>query len=103
MNIAARTLLLTLLAPFSMAPLHAAEAPTGEQTLVVRCDQPVLVSQRAVGELAGQQNQGQVYATRERLMGEIRRACQRAGTTQVLVKQSNKREQRRVAMQAPAR
>ena len=49
------------------------------------CDERVLPSQREVGEWTGQHNFSQVYATRQRLMGDIGRACQQAGIEQVHV------------------
>ena len=50
---------------------------------VVDCQHRSLPSQREVGEWTGQHNFSQVYDTRERLMGEIGRACQRHGIDQV--------------------
>lgn len=61
-------------------PAHA--APAGPQPspprIVIDCDRPALPSQRDVGELLGQHNLGQVYASRAALMAEARRACLRA-------------------------
>ncbi|MEO8367492.1 MAG: hypothetical protein ABI538_14965 [Pseudoxanthomonas sp.] len=47
------------------------------------CDARTLPSQRLVGAWTGQNNFAQVYATRERLMSEVGRACQRPGVEQV--------------------
>lgn len=52
---------------------------------VAACDRRSLPSQRDVGEWTGQHNFSQVYATRERLMAEIGRACQRGGIEAVQV------------------
>lgn len=71
-------------------PAWAQEPPTtlgGVQASVSRhifdCSAPMLPTQREVGEWTGQQNFGQVYATRARLMVEVGRACQRPGATRV--------------------
>jgi hypothetical protein len=50
---------------------------------VFDCDYGSLPTQREVGEWTGQHNFSQVYATRARLMGEVRRACQRDGIDRV--------------------
>lgn len=50
---------------------------------VANCDHRSLPSQRAVGEWTGQNNFGQVYATRARLMGDISRACMKPGIKRV--------------------
>lgn len=52
---------------------------------VADCDRRVLPSQREVGEWTGQHNFSQVYASRQRLMAEIGRACRQDGIEQVLV------------------
>ena len=52
---------------------------------VADCEDRALPSQRAVGEWTGQHNFSQVYATRQRLMAEIGRACQQTGVEQVRV------------------
>ena len=52
---------------------------------VFDCEQRSLPSQRQVGAWTGQHNVGQVYATRQRLMGEIARACNRSGIEQVQI------------------
>ena len=52
---------------------------------VADCQQRALPTQRAVGEWTGQHNFSQVYATRQRLMSEIGRACQQTGVEQVRV------------------
>lgn len=55
--------------------------PTAE--VLVDCSSRALPSQKAIGEMLGQHNFGQVYAARSRLMVEASRACQREGTSQV--------------------
>lgn len=52
---------------------------------LANCDRRVLPSQRDVGEWTGQHNFSQIYDTRERLMAEIGRACQRGGIEAVQV------------------
>jgi hypothetical protein len=82
MNIRTRLAMLSLLASFGAAT-HAAEAPVAAPAIVVDCAKPALPSQREVGEMTGQYNFSQVYATRARLMAEAHRACQRKGIAQV--------------------
>lgn len=55
----------------------AADPPT-RVSLFVDCAHPTLPSQREVGELLGQWNFSQVYASRASLLGEMHRACQRS-------------------------
>lgn len=50
---------------------------------VFGCGARALPSQRQVGEWTGQHNFSQVYDTRQRLMADIGRACQRDGVDQV--------------------
>jgi hypothetical protein len=52
---------------------------------VADCQHRALPNQREVGEWTGQHNLSQVYATRQRLMTQIGRACQQAGIEQVRV------------------
>jgi hypothetical protein len=102
MNIRTRLVTLSLLAPFAIAT-HAAEAPVAGPAIVVDCAKPALPSQREVGEMTGQYNFGQVYATRARLMAEAHRACQRKGIAQVrLVMASPAREPARTVAQTNA-
>lgn len=56
---------------------------------VFECAAPrALPSQRQVGEWAGQHNFAQVYETRQKLMAEVARACNKAGIERVnLVRQ----------------
>jgi hypothetical protein len=65
----------------------AAEAPAPQAQVMpytVDCRAPRrLPSQHDVAEWAGQQNVAQVYATRQRLMADIGRACRNAGTESV--------------------
>lgn len=95
--------LLAVLAPLGVAPADAAEAPVGAPGIVIDCARPSLPSQRSVGEMTGQHNFGQVYATRTRLMAEVRRACERAGTTRVLVIHSQHSDRRQLASQSAVR
>lgn len=83
MNTSTRLVLLSLFAAFGITSANATDAPIGQANLVIDCAKPALPSQREVGEMTGQYNLGQVYATRARLMSEARRACQREGVTQV--------------------
>jgi hypothetical protein len=95
--------ILSLLASFGFASVHATEAPAGEPSLVIDCAKPALPSQREVGEVTGQYNFSQVYATRARLMSEARRACQREGVTRVrLVMAPPAREPARTVAQTNA-
>ena len=97
------SLCLGLLAAFQPFDSRAAEAPGRAVGIVIDCARPALPSQQDVGELLGQHNFSQVYATRGRLMAEARRACRRNGTAKVLVQQSRRTEQNAVAATAPAR
>ena len=64
---------------------QAADTATlpGVKTQAIRyvfdCQQRSLPSQRLVGEWTGQHNFSQVYDTRERLMGDVARACNTPG------------------------
>ncbi len=70
---------------------------------MVDCVKPALPSQREVGEMTGQYNFSQIYATRARLMSEARRACQREGITRVrLVMEPRARETTRTVAQTNA-
>lgn len=50
---------------------------------VFDCRVRALPSQREVGEWTGQYNFAQVYATRQRLMAEVGRACNKVGVERV--------------------
>ena len=103
MNIRTRLAFLFLLASFGIASAHATEAPATEPGIVVDCVKPALPSQREVGEMTGQYNFSQIYATRARLMSEARRACQREGITRVrLVMEPRARETTRTVAQTNA-
>lgn len=74
--------------PAAESPVQALQPVEVIQTaptvrLVFDCDARTLPSQRLVGEALDQHNQGQVYASRARLMTEVGRACQRPGTERV--------------------
>ena len=83
-------------APAVAAGADAALAPS--EGIRVDCRRPALPRQQAIGELAGQHNLAQVYATRQRAMGEVRRACHREGVAAVLLVP---RRQPAVSTQAP--
>jgi len=95
------SLCLLLLAAFHSFDSHAAEGQDRAIGIVIDCARPALPSQREVGDLLGQHNFSQVYATRNRLMAEARRACHRNGTTKVLVQQSQRKAKNAVAATAP--
>lgn len=85
-NVLACALLLAATTAVAGTPAPtSAPVPAPAPALSFDCAVPVLPSQRAVGELTGQNNVAQVYATRTRLMAEVKRACQRSGTTRVVV------------------
>ena len=92
-----------LLAATTSSAGTPASAPMPAPTLSFDCSAPVLPSQRAVGELTGQNNLTQVYATRTRLMAEVKRACQRSGTMRVVVMPLPETRGTRLAQQKPAR
>jgi hypothetical protein len=103
MNTRTYLALLSLFGSFGVASVHATEATAGEPAIVVDCAKPALPSQREVGEMTGQNNYSQVYATRARLMSEVRRACQREGITRVqLVMAPRAREPARMVAQTNA-
>lgn len=52
---------------------------------VFDCQVRALPSQRQVGEWTGQHNFSQVYATRQKLMAEVARACNKTGIERVNV------------------
>lgn len=72
-----------LIAACSAAQTAAAEPPllpaVKAVLYTVDCVDRAPPSQREVGDWTGQYNLGQVYDTRERLMGDVARACQRPG------------------------
>jgi hypothetical protein len=72
------------------APTRAAP-DTSPRQVVIDCAQPRLPTQREVGDLLGQHNFAQVYASRAALMAEARRICAR-GPAQM----------RRVAFESPS-
>ena len=71
-------------------PTRAGSDPSRSR-VVIDCGQPRLPTQREAGELLGQHNSGQVYASRAALMAEARRLCLH-GSAQT----------RRVAFEAPS-
>jgi hypothetical protein len=66
-------------------PAAATDLPFGRAVLVVPCGDGNRPSQRAVAELIGSNNAHEVYAARNRLMGQVRSACRKAGIIQVAV------------------
>ena len=103
MNTRTYLAILSLSALFGVASAYATEPPIGEPSIVIDCAKPARPSQREVGEMTGQYNFSQVYATRARLMSEARRACQREGVTRVrLVMAPPAREPTRTVAQTNA-
>ena len=86
-NILAALVLAAIAAPVAaQKPTPSLPPVTAEAVLYVAdCQQRALPTQREVGEWTGQHNFSQVYATRQRLMSEIGRACQQTGVEQVRV------------------
>lgn len=86
-HVPAALVLATLAAPaIAGTPTPTLPPVQAEAVLYVAdCAERALPSQRQVGEWTGQHNSSQVYATRQRLMAEIGRACQRNGVEQVRV------------------
>jgi hypothetical protein len=76
---------LALLSAATAASAQEAVLPllTVEVRYVVDCGHRSLPSQQDVANWTGQSNFSQVYATRQRLMSEVGRACQQAGVGQV--------------------
>lgn len=91
MNTHARMIETALLVAVAIAfaPARAADPDPVQESaperIAIDCDRPVPPTQKEVGELADQHNAGQVYATRQRVMAEVRRACQREGIGGVLL------------------
>lgn len=66
------------LAAFMLASAAThAQADPRRSRLVIDCEQLKLPTQREVGELLGQHNLGQVYASRAALMAQAHRVCLR--------------------------
>ncbi|MFT3763765.1 MAG: hypothetical protein QM761_14385 [Pseudoxanthomonas sp.] len=93
------SLILFAVQGFGCAPAAlAGEAQSLPQVQAVQyvfdCAAPrVLPSQREVGEWTGQHNFAQVYQTRQKLMAEVARACNKSGVARVqLVRQAPARE-----------
>lgn len=90
MNVRSCIASLSILCAVHAAPAAAQDPVQSMPTVqavqyVFDCDQRRLPSQRQVGDWTGQHNVGQVYATRQRLMGEIARACNGSGIEQVQI------------------
>jgi hypothetical protein len=80
--------LILLGATFTVSAQEADTATLpGVKTQAIRfvfdCQQRSLPSQRLVGEWTGQHNFSQVYDTRERLMGDVARACNKPGVEHI--------------------
>lgn len=97
LNIALASTLLLAAASSAFAGGPATAIPP--EAYLVDCAAPKLISQREVGELTGQANFTQVYATRTRLMGDVRRACQRKGITRVAVLPMQELDKPKLALQ----
>ena len=83
---AAAALLVAGLAAPTAAPASPPLLPPVQATLYAfDCVERVPPTQREVGEWTGQHNLGQVYATRQRLMSDVARACLRPGVGEVLL------------------
>ncbi|MEL1263491.1 hypothetical protein [Pseudoxanthomonas putridarboris] len=77
--------LLSAAVGLAAAPIASAGPDGVPAHIVIDCAHPRLPSQREVGELLGQHNFSQVYASRTALMGEARRACLRSQARSVRV------------------
>lgn len=74
-----------LLAAAPSPPAHAgAVLPPAE--LRMDCAQPRLPPQYETGRWLGQANAGQAYASRQRLMAEVQRACRKPGIRTVVLR-----------------
>ncbi|QNP41965.1 hypothetical protein [Lysobacter solisilvae (ex Woo and Kim 2020)] len=105
-NVLAAMLLAAVAAPVAAQKPMPSLPPVQAQAVlyVADCEERALPSQREVGEWTGQHNFSQVYATRQRLMGEIGRACQKDGIEQVrVVLQATAAATELVAMAEPRR
>ncbi|MCY7355394.1 MAG: hypothetical protein LH470_10030 [Lysobacter sp.] len=81
-----------------------AETPQPATSIVIDCAHFALPTQRQVGELLGQHNASQVYASRTRLMANARRDC-KGGFAQVIlvVEPAQDARRKRLAQQSPRR
>lgn len=105
-NVLAALLLAAIASPVAAGKATPSLPPVQARAVlfVAGCAERDLPSQREVGEWTGQHNFSQVYATRERLMGEIGRACQRSGVEAVrVVSRTNAHATELVAMAVPRR
>lgn len=98
-----KTLLHIAIALAVCSPAALAETPQ-PGSIVIDCADFALPSQRQVGELLGQYNLGQVYASRTRLMANARRNC-KGGAERVVLVVEPVRDARReqLAQQQPGR
>lgn len=85
MNAIPATVLSVLLLAAAPSPPARAGAATPPTDLRVDCAQPRLPSQYETGRWLGQANAGQAYASRQRLMAEIQRACRKPGIRTVVL------------------
>jgi len=68
------------------SPTARAGSPPPAPELRMDCAHPRLPPQYDVGRWLGQANAGQAYASRARVMADVRRACQRPGIRTVVVR-----------------
>lgn len=84
MNAALAACLCTLLLAPTLPPARA-DSPSVATELRMDCARPRLPPQYETGRWLEQANAGQAYASRERLMADVRRACQRPGIRTVVL------------------
>lgn len=86
MNASHAAALCSALMSLLITPPAPARPPVGGTELFrLDCAQPRPPRQYEVARALGQPNAGQAYQTRQRLMAEARRACQRPGVQTVVV------------------
>lgn len=83
-------------------PLVAAENVRAAPPIVVDCARRALPSQRQVGEILGQANFSQVYASRARVMAEVGRACRKPEARHVRLVREEKVQRARPAVRRVA-
>jgi len=99
-----KTLLHIAIALAVLSSPAIAETPLPTNSIVIDCADIALPTQRQVGELLGQHNLGQVYASRNRLMANARRDC-KGGVAQVILVVEPAQDARRehLVQQSPRR
>lgn len=103
---AATVALLAALGTAAGPAARAADPPPARPFVVIDCDRAVAPPQHVIGELAGEHNLAQVYATRQRVMAEVRRGCLREGIDAVVLVRRKQpsvstRELRQIAAHRP--